>query len=187
DVSAWDETDDPYALVAAALGIAPGIERLLVDPGLPARHLLALEHAFPGRSFGLATEVTRPLRIRKDAEEVGHLRMAAHAADRVIARIAAGRLIGRTEADVSREVRDRLVTEGHEAASFAIVGSGPNSASPHHEPGGRVIEAGDPIVLDIGGTVAGYGSDITRMLWVTGDQAACEPTPAFLEVFHLVR
>jgi Xaa-Pro aminopeptidase len=104
-----------------------------------------------------------------------------------VAQVAAGSLVGRTEADVSREVRDRLVAEGHEAASFAIVASGPNSASPHHAASDRVIVAGDPIVLDIGGTLGGYGSDITRMLWVTGGDPAAAPSPEFLEVFELVR
>lgn len=189
EIVAWDETDDPYALVTARV---PGADaarpaRLLVDPGLPARHLLSLERVLPGRAFGLATEVTRALRIVKDAAEIELLRRAAHAADRVVAQIAAGRLIGRTEADVSREVRERLVAEGHQAASFAIVGSGPNSASPHHDPGERVIGPGDPIVLDIGGTLSGYGSDITRMLWVTGGDPAFGPSPEFLAIFDLVR
>jgi Xaa-Pro aminopeptidase len=185
EVVAWDETDDPYALVADRVDPAAG--RLLVDPILPARHLLALEATLPAATFGLATEVLRVLRTVKDADEIALLRQAAHAADRVVAQIAAGRLIGRTEADVSREVRERLVAEGHEAASFAIVGSGPNGASPHHEASDRVIGPGDPIVLDIGGTLAGYGSDITRMLWVTGGDPASAPTPEFLAVFDAVR
>ncbi|MFN8630076.1 MAG: M24 family metallopeptidase [Chloroflexota bacterium] len=88
---------------------------------------------------------------RKDADEIALLRVAAHAADRVVAQIAAGRLIGRTEADVAREVQERLVAEGHDSAAFSIVASGPNSASPHHEPGDRVLRAGEPVVLDIGG------------------------------------
>jgi Xaa-Pro aminopeptidase len=188
DVLAWDETDDPYRLVADRLaGVAGSGARLLVDAALPARHLLALQRALPGHAVGLAEEVMRELRIVKDAAEVELLRRAAHAADRVVADIAAGRLVGRTEADVSREVRERLVAEGHEAASFAIVGSGPSGASPHHEAGERVIRAGDPIVLDIGGTLGGYGSDITRMLWVTGGDAAAGPSAEFLEVFELVR
>ena len=183
-IVAWEETDDPYALVAGELSAAPG--RLLVDAALPARHLLSLEAALPMRTFGLATEVMRDLRIVKGADEVDLLRRAAHAADRVVAQIAAGRLIGRTEADVSREVRERLVAEGHEAASFAIVGSGPNGASPHHEASDRVIEPGDPIVLDIGGTLQGYGSDITRMLWVTGGDPGRGPTDEFGRVFDAV-
>ena len=185
DVVPWEETKDPYALVAARIaGALDG--RLLVDPVLPARHVLALQHALPNRTFGLATDVTRELRMVKDAAEVELLRRAARTADRVVAQIAAGPLVGRTEADVSREVRERLVAEGHEAASFAIVASGPNGASPHHEASDRVIAPGDPIVLDIGGTVEGYGSDITRMLWVTGGDPAHEPTAEFLAVFQLV-
>jgi Xaa-Pro dipeptidase len=54
------------------------------------------------------------------------------------------------------------VEEGHDAAAFTIVASGPNAASPHHEPGGRAISPGDTVVVDFGGTVEGYGSDTTR-------------------------
>jgi Xaa-Pro aminopeptidase len=189
EILAWDETDDPYALVASTLadgsGLAP-TARLLVDPGLWAMHVLGLQRALPGRSFGLATEVTRELRMVKSADEVERLRAAAHAADRVVAQIAAGSLAGRTEADVSREVRERLIAEGHSAAPFAIVASGPNSASPHHDASERVIQAGDPIVLDIGGTRDGYCSDTTRTLWVTGGDPERGPTPEFLEIFDLV-
>ncbi|MDQ3880521.1 MAG: M24 family metallopeptidase, partial [Chloroflexota bacterium] len=59
-----------------------------------------------------------------------------------------------------------LVEAGHDRAEFAIVGSGPNSASPHHAPGERRIEAGDAVVLDIGGTRNGYRSDTTRTAFV---------------------
>jgi Xaa-Pro aminopeptidase len=185
DVVPWDETDDPHRLVADR--VPPGDGRVLVDGGLWAMHLLALQRALPGREFGLAREVLRDLRMVKDAYEVDRLRAAAHAADRVVAQIAAGPLVGRTEASVSREVRDRLIVEGHEAASFAIVASGPNGASPHHEASDRVIQPGDPIVLDIGGTLDGYGSDITRMLWVSGPDGATPPAPEFLEAFELVK
>jgi Xaa-Pro aminopeptidase len=44
-----------------------------------------------------------------------------------------------------------------------IVASGPNGASPHHSISERVVEAGDTVVVDIGGsTVEGYCSDSTR-------------------------
>jgi Xaa-Pro aminopeptidase len=189
EVVPWDETDDAYEVVASRLAGA-GVDpdgRLLVDPALWSMHLLALQRVLPGRAFGLATEVTRELRMVKEGAEVERLRRAAHAADRVVDQIASGPLLGRTEADISREVRERLIAEGHAAAPFAIVGSGPNSASPHHEAGPRSIEPGDPIVLDIGGTLDGYCSDTTRTLWVTGGDAARGPTDEFLAVFDLVR
>ena len=191
DIVPWDETDDAHALVARILVAAvdePSRE-LLVDPGLWAMHVLGLQRVMPGRRFGLATRVTRELRMVKSADEIEKLRVAAHAADRVVGQIAAGRLVGRTEADVSREVRERLIAEGHAAAPFAIVASGPNSASPHHDAGQRVIEAGDPIVLDIGGVLDGYGSDTTRTLWVAGatGDAGIPPDPEFRRIFDLVR
>jgi len=58
---------------------------------------------------------------------------------------------------------ERMLDLGHERANFAIVASGPNAASPHHEPGSRVIGAGDVVLCDFGGTRDGYCSDITRM------------------------
>jgi Xaa-Pro aminopeptidase len=190
EIQAWDETEDPYALVASQLenlGDRLAGARILVDPALPARHLLTLQRSLAGRAFGLSTEVMRDLRIVKASDEVELLRRAAHAADRVVGRIASGPLVGRSEAEVSREVRDLLIAEGHDEASFAIVASGPNGASPHHGAGERRIQPGEPIVLDIGGTVDGYGSDITRMLWVAGDDGGHAPTPEFLQVFDLVR
>lgn len=185
EIAAWDETDDPYALVGGLVAGAP--ERSLVSDRLWAMHVLGLRRAMPGAGLDLATPVLREGRVRKDGDEVALLRLAAHAADRVVARIAAGRLVGRTEADVSREVRELLLEEGHETSEFAIVASGPNSASPHHEAGERVIRPGDPIVLDIGGSLGGYASDITRTLWVTGGDSGSGPTPEFLRLFDLVR
>lgn len=188
-IATWDETDDAHALVASIVGQAPaeGTLRLAVSDRLWASHLLRLQAAIPGASFESASQVLRVLRMTKDPEEIDLLRLAAQAADRVVAQIAAGRLVGRTEADVAHEVRDRLLAEGHETAEFAIVGSGPNSASPHHEASDRVIQTGEPIVLDIGGVLGGYASDTTRTLWVTGGDPAKGPDEAFRRFFDVLR
>lgn len=184
EILTWDETDDPYALGIAGL---PAGATVAVSDTMLAMHLLRLQEALgPAARFGLASTVLRDLRMIKDADEIALLRLAAQAADRVVARIANGRLVGRTEADVAREVREQLIAEGHEAAHFAIVASGPNSASPHHEASDRVIRAGEPIVLDIGGTVSGYGSDITRTLWVTGGDATKGPDESFRHLFNVL-
>jgi Xaa-Pro aminopeptidase len=70
--------------------------------------------------------------------------------------------------DVARDLQAMTVVEGHDVASFAIVGTGPNGASPHHEPGRRVIEEGDLVVCDFGGRRRGYSSDVTRTFSVGG-------------------
>jgi Xaa-Pro aminopeptidase len=187
----WDEGDDAHALVASlvrrALGSSPATDlRIAVSDDLPARHLLPLEERLGQPGLSLASGLLREIRMIKDPDEIALLTLAAQAADRVVAQIAAGRLVGRTEADVAREVRERLLAEGHDEAHFAIVGSGPNSASPHHEASDRVIQAGEPIVLDIGGTLGGYGSDTTRTLWVTGGDPANGPDERFRNLFAVL-
>jgi Xaa-Pro aminopeptidase len=184
-VATWEETENPVGLVRDLLG--PGAARLAVSDRLWAIHLLRLQAVLPAAVFEAASLVLRDLRIVKDPDEIALLRLAAQAADRVVHEVAHGRLVGRTEADVAREVRDRLVAEGHDAAEFAIVGSGPNSASPHHEASERVIRPGEPIVLDIGGPLGGYGSDVTRTIWVTGGNPACGPDDEFLRLYAVLR
>jgi Xaa-Pro aminopeptidase len=71
--------------------------------------------------------------------------------------------------------------EDHDQALFWIVASGPNSASPHHEPTDRVIEAGDLVVVDFGGKHRGYCSDTTRTFSVG------EPDAQQVEVHAAVR
>jgi Xaa-Pro aminopeptidase len=188
-VVAFEETDDAAAVVAGILSAgsatrSPGAIGL--SDRLWAMHVLQLQAALPGRRFEPAGAVMRNLREVKDADEARLLRLAAQAADRTVDGIAAGRLVGRSEADVSREIRRRLIGEGHDQADFAIVGSGPNGALPHHDAGDRVIGPGEPVVIDIGGTLAGYLSDTTRTIWVAGDDGG-EPEPEFRRVYDLVR
>lgn len=190
EVSTWEETEDPMRLVADCLdratGRPAGSLSVAVSDGLRAAFVLGLQRVLPGARFSLASGVLRTLRMHKDLDETALLRLAAQAADRVVAAVSSGRLIGRTEADVAREVRDRLVAEGHDHAEFWIVASGPNSASPHHDPGDRVIGAGEPIVIDIGGTLGGYGSDITRTIWVAGP-AGIGPDEGFRTLYGVLQ
>lgn len=181
----FEETDDAAAMVADLLRTQDAA-RIAVSDRMWSLHLLRLQAALPARRFESASVVMRRLRQVKDADEARLLRLAAAAADRTIDAICAGSLAGRTESAVAREIRQRLVDEGHDNADFAIVGSGPNSASPHHDASERVIEENEPVVLDIGGTLAGYASDTTRTVWVSGASEAA-PEPEFVHIFELVR
>jgi Xaa-Pro aminopeptidase len=90
-------------------------------------------------------------------------------------------VVGEDGEDVAREIVDRGVAEGHEVMDFWIVASGPNGASPHHEPGDRVIGLGDAVVVDFGGRKDGYASDTTRM-FVVG-----EPPEGFVDAYDVLR
>jgi Xaa-Pro aminopeptidase len=179
----WDETEDPTEVVAQLVG--PRRTRLAIADRAWATFLLRLQGWLPQATWQNASTVTGPLRAVKDAEEVEALRRASQAADRVAAQLQAGevRFTGRTEAEVSAEIGRRLRAEGHSRVNFAIVGSGPNSASPHHEPGARVINAGEAVVCDFGGTLDGYCSDITRTFWTGGS----EPPAEFRDLYAVLQ
>jgi Xaa-Pro aminopeptidase len=177
---AWGETENPIDVVTGVVGRSR--RALAVSDRTWATFLLALQANLPRSTWARASTVVGPLRAVKDADEVAALRQAAAAADRVATALVTGHipLVGRTEAEVSNEIGRRLVEEGHDSVNFAIVGSGPNSASPHHQPGSRRIQAGEAVVCDFGGTLAGYCSDITRTVF-TGP-----PPTEFCDLYALL-
>lgn len=178
-LAVWNETDDPIALVGGLIG--PRITMAIGDHTW-SKFLLALQDELPARRWLPASMITGPLRAAKDAAEIDALTRAAAAADRVANAIHSGdiALVGRTEHEVAGDIGRRLVAEGHDRVAFVIVASGPNSASPHHEPGDRVIGRDEMVVCDFGGVLDGYCSDITRTV-VTG-----EPTPEMQEMYAVV-
>ena len=160
DVVTWVDGENPHRMVADKLG-RPG--RVAVSDTMVALHVLALRDALGAAEQTLAGPIMRELRMRKDAAEIDALRTAGAAIDRVHARMGEWLRAGRTEAEVGADISAGIVEEGHTAADFVIVGSGPNGASPHHDVSERVIQPGDVVVVDIGGPIPeGYNSDSTR-------------------------
>jgi Xaa-Pro aminopeptidase len=167
------ETDDSFQRLGErlneVLGRAPGV--VGVSDRMWAQQVLRFREIFGAAEQRLAGDVLRPLRLRKRPDEVAALRSAGAAIDRVHSRMGEWLRPGRTEAEVARDIAEAIIAEGHQKVNFVIVGSGPHGASPHHHVSNRVIEAGDPVVIDIGGTMPdGYCSDCTRT-YVAGDQA----------------
>jgi Xaa-Pro aminopeptidase len=178
EIVPWGESDDPFRVVSARL---VGALRVALQDQMWSRFVLKLRALLEPAELVDASPAIGAIRRVKQLEEVDRLRSAAEAADEAMRAITAERLSGRSEAEVSRHINELLLAAGHETADFAIVASGPNSASPHHEPGARVIEAGDAVVLDIGGTLAGYCSDTTRTAFVG------EPPPDFAALYEVLR
>ncbi|MGP8162212.1 MAG: M24 family metallopeptidase [Acidimicrobiales bacterium] len=180
----YRESGDAVAITAELVGRR---RRVAVSDRAWAGLLLALQASLPRATWSRASVVTGPERAVKDEREIAALLAAGAAADRVASALLAGEiaLIGRTEAEVAGEISARLLAQGHAKVNFAIVGAGPNSASPHHAAGSRRIVAGDPVVCDFGGTFrlggdVGYCSDVTRTV-VTG-----EPSSEMRDLYDVV-
>jgi Xaa-Pro aminopeptidase len=179
DIVDWPETDDPVALVAK---LVPTARRVAVDDHMWAEKVLRFQAALPDAEHVLAGPVLRELRMRKSPAEVEALRVAAAAIDRVHARMGEWLRAGRTEHEVGHDIADAIIAEGHQRVDFVIAASGPNSASPHHGGSDRAIEVGDPVVVDIGGTMpSGYCSDETRTYVIGG------PPDEYVEVYETLR
>jgi Xaa-Pro aminopeptidase len=156
----WEETADPFRLVASLLG---SISAVGLSDRMWALFVLGFRDALPGVRLALASGALRPLRIRKTSAEVAALREAGEAIDRVHARVPGWLRPGLTEREVGAVITEAILAEGHATVDFVIVGSGPNAASPHHDVSDRVLAVGDVVVVDIGGTMpSGYCSDSTR-------------------------
>jgi Xaa-Pro aminopeptidase len=167
--------------------VAPGssYDQTLVDVveplaglriGVEAAHLTLARHgyistALQARGFLdplLATEgVIEELRAVKDDWELGRLREGAGRLSTVAKCILPKALAGRTEGEVAADIETELRRAGFERTAFdTIVASGPNAALPHARASTRTLQDGDLVVLDFGGVLDGYCTDLSRTVLV---------------------
>ena len=126
---------------------------------------------------GMAEE----LRAVKEPEEIELTKQAVAITDRAHAFIEETIRPGMTELEVAWELEKFQRDNSSGAMPFGIiVASGPNSALPHHQPSERKINAGEPVVIDMGASVGGYCSDFTRTLCIG------EPDETFTKVYDTV-
>lgn len=146
--------------------------------GFEANHLTVerhslLVHAMPESRVVASSVLVSELRQVKDHDERLRLEAASAIADAALAESVQHLRVGMTETKFAGELEFAMRRLGSERPSFStIVASGPNSASPHHQPTNRPFADGDLIVVDFGATVDGYGSDMTRTFVVGGSPDA---------------
>ena len=103
------------------------------------------------------------LRALKEPEEIELITEAARIADAAMEHIRQALRVGMTEIEAAWEIESFMREQGSQPVPFEIiVGSGPNAALPHALPTERAIGETEPIVIDIGARVEGYGSDLSR-------------------------
>jgi Xaa-Pro aminopeptidase len=121
-------------------------------------------------------------RLVKDASEIATLRDAAARLTGVAESAFRSIRSGVTEREVAGSIEMAMRAAGYERLAFdTIVASGPNAALPHYRAGTRILKPGDLVVLDFGGVLDGYCSDLTRTVSVGA------PTPDALRLHAAVR
>lgn len=176
----WADQDAPAALAAEAIGAASGA-KLAVGNQLWSAFLLRLQAEIPDATWVEGTPVLRGLRMIKDQYEIDALAEAARLTDQAWETfIKAGPISGMTERQALQKLLDISRDQGLESP-YGIIGSGPNSASPHHSGNDRVIREGDAMVFDWGGKIDGYLSDVTRSAHVG------EPGDEYRRVYDIVK
>jgi Xaa-Pro aminopeptidase len=144
--------------------------------GIEAGHLTVarqewLTRTWQSRSADITLRSTERLierfRAVKDAAEISLLREAARRLTPVAATAIDSIGSGIPEKEVAAVIETALRRAGYERPAFdTIVASGPNSALPHYRAGDRALHDGDLVVLDFGGVLDGYCSDLTRTVTV---------------------
>jgi Xaa-Pro aminopeptidase len=179
-VNGWADQENPAALAAGILGDVSG-KTLAVGNQLWSAFLLRLQAHLTGARWMEGDPVLRDLRMHKEEIEIDFLAEAARLTDLAWETfIQSGPISGLTELQALQRLID-ISTEQGLADVHGICGSGPNSASPHHSGGKRVIQEGDSVVFDWGGIINGYHSDVTRTVHVG------EPSDEYRKVYDVVK
>lgn len=180
EVITWGETEDPFEIVAGRIADLP-VGSVAVDDHMWAERVLRFRSYLPDRQQVTTGPLLRGRRLVKTAAEIEYLQQAAAAIDAVHAQVPSILRPGITEAQAGALIADAILKAGHVSVDFVIVASGPNGASPHHSVSDRLMQVGDPVVVDIGGTMpSGYCSDCTRT-YVLG-----EPSDAYQAAYDVL-
>jgi len=181
----WADAEGPEEALRQAARALPANASIAVDNTMRADTLLPLYATLTPRHMQLATDIIGIMRVRKSAEELAALQRAAAQADRAMAAGVAACRPGVTELEVAKAIEAAFLADGADQVEFAIVASGPNGAFPHHHPGQRRLQPGDTVIIDIGASLDGYKSDITRVVHL--GQPPAEVQQVYAAVLEAVR
>lgn len=164
----WTDAEGPEAAFHRAFEQVAAVSQpvLAADDSMRADHLILLQDLLQPRAAIPVRRVMAPLRMRKGPEEIERLVRGAELADRALMAGVGACRPGVTEREVAEEITRYFLQHGAESVDFTIVASGPNGAFPHHETGDRRLEPGDVVIIDIGATLEGYKSDVTRVVYL---------------------
>jgi Xaa-Pro dipeptidase len=156
----WDEHEYAWEPLAAELR-ARRVERIAIEPSARTFVTERLALAFGRERVVSGIGVVRSLRAKKDARERELMRGACELTQRAIAAVAERLRAGLSDHELGRWITFAQQRLGL-SDTWALPLIGPNAAYPHGEADGRELASGDGILVDTGGELHGYQSDITR-------------------------
>lgn len=111
--------------------------------------------------------IVEKLREVKEEDEINNIRKACEITDDCFKHLKEFIKTGQTEKEIALEIEMFFKTHGADGLAFeTIVAAGENSAIPHWIPTDRKVGMAEPILIDMGCTVNGYTSDMTRMIFI---------------------
>ncbi len=179
----WSDEQGPDAAFAGAVracglaGARLGVEALTMR----FQEIRAIEKHSPTVTMAAADEALFAARRVKDSTEIDLLRRAIVISEQALAKALIKVEPGMTEKTIANLVQLEILVAGGDP-SFALVQAGETSAQPHAEGGERILEAGQPLLVDWGARFAGYSADITRTFVMAG-----EPDQRLAEMAELVK
>ena len=112
-------------------------------------------------------KLVESLRAIKEPEEIELIAEASAVTDSAFEYIEDIIHIGMSEKEVAWEIERFMREQGSQTIPFdVIVAAGLNSALPHAKPSEHAIISGEPILIDIGAKIGGYGSDLSRTVCI---------------------
>ena len=176
DARGWEEQENPWNLVAKAVGPYGVVG---IEPTTSYQSYRRLARTLPRWRFEDGALVTERLRIIKSPEEIALIRQAIAATEASIAATFTQLAVDMSERDVSALLSREMASRG--SPGGGLVQFGPSSALPHGGPSAGRLTRETVVLIDAGSRVEGYTSDITRTIWF-GDA----PSDEFKKVYNIV-
>lgn len=175
---------DAVAQITASLGALP---RLVAMEERVARlfEWRALAAVLPGAQWRPGDGLVAGMRARKDRREIAAIRRAADLVETALAHAQGFVRPGWREGQIAAEIEKALRELGTRSPFGIHVASGPRSAVPHAETEDRMLEPGDLVWIDVGATVDGYASDITRTFLLPPDGPETEEYARRREIYAI--
>lgn len=180
---AWSDAEGPTAALAqvlAATCVTTPTPSLVLDETMRTDFSQLLLRALPGAHHRFTEDTVGWLRARKGADEYALLKASALLNDRACKAAIAALRPGVTEREIADVVKQTYAAAGA-TPEFTLICFGANGAFPHHHTGDSVLGLNDPVLIDIGGRLNGYPSDMTRVAHMGEPSAEFRKIHAVLE------